>query len=156
VNWKRLWWSLSNLAYPAFGLMVGEPVFLALMTGLGIASAIYHWNFQRNADWDVGMIYVILLFLIGVGWGLPPIVAALPALPAGWALRKKVTALNMEEKVAILIGPMIVFGFLTGAALLHAVVILAVALAVRQWVDHGAWHPVSAAGLALVAQALLK
>lgn len=155
-NWKRLWWALSNLAYPIAGLWVGEPIFFALMLGLGIASAIYHWNHQRNADWDVGMIFVILFFFIGLGWLLPPLIAALLALPAAWVLRMKLPYLLMEYKVIILIVPMLTFGFLSGANLLAAVAALVAALTIRQWVDHGAWHPISALGLALVAQALLN
>lgn len=155
MNWKRLWWALSNLAYPAAGLWVGEPVFFALMLGMGIASGIYHWNLQRNADWDVGMIYAILFFFIGLGWGLPPLVAILPALPAAWAFRMKMPYLTMEFKVMILMCPMLTFGFLSGVPFFFAVVVLFAALLIRQYVDHGAWHPVSAMGLALVARALL-
>ena len=152
---RRYWTALSNLAYPLAAIAVGEAVFFLLMLGLGIASAIYHWNHERNADWDVGMIFVILLFLIGSAWGVSPLAAVLPSLAGGYALRMHVPYMNMELKIGVLIGPLFIFGFLTGASLLASVGVLAGALAIRQWVNHGAWHLASALGLALVAQALL-
>ncbi len=144
----------SNLAYPIAGAVVGEPVFFLLMWALGIASAVFHANNEQDADWDVGMIYVILLYLMGMSWGAPPWLAIAPSILGGYVLRKHVPYMNMELKIGVLIGPLLIFGFLTGASLLAPVGVLAGALATRQWVNHGLWHLTSAVGLALVAQAL--
>ena len=145
----------SNVAYPLAALLTGEPVFIFLMLALGVASAIYHYNDERNADWDVGMIYVILLFLIGLAWGVSPLVALMPATVGGQVLRMHVPYMDMELKIGVLIGPLVIFGFLTGAMLFEAVAVLAVSLAIRHWVSHGLWHLTSAIGLTLVALALL-
>lgn len=154
---KRLWITLTNLAYPiAAHLIVGAPIFTLLMLALGVASAYWHYGRTRTgADWDVGMMYVILLFLIGSAFGLPPMVTVLPAMPGGWALRMRVPG-RMETKVGLLTAPLLILGFLLGANLLAATVVLLVALGVRKWADHGLWHPVSAVGLSLVALALLR
>ena len=156
MNLSPKWFTVgSNLAYPLAGLAVGEPVFILLMWTLGIASMVYHANNEQDADWDVGMIYVILLFLIGAAWGVPPWLAIAPSIVGGYVLRKHVPYMNMELKIGVLIGPLFIFGFLTGASLLAPVGVLAGAIAIRQWVSHGAWHLASALGLALVAHALL-
>lgn len=153
---KLLWITLTNLAYPiAAHFIVGDFLFTSLMLALGAASAYWHFFRTRDgADWDVGMMYVILLFLIGMAFGLPPMVTVLPALPGGWAIRKKVKG-RMETKIGLLTGPLLIFGFLLGAPLIPATVVLLIALGVRKWIDHGLWHPVSAVGLSLVAAALL-
>lgn len=153
---KRLWITLSNLAYPVAALLIsGEPVFVMLMTALGAGSAFWHYNRTRlGANLDVGMIFVILLFLTGIGWGVAPLVAVLPAIAGGVVLRLYVPYLKMEEKVIILMVPILVFGVLSGASLFFATVVLLVALIIRNGIDHGLWHPVSAAGLSLLAVAL--
>ncbi len=152
---KRLWLTFSNLAYPVAGIWNGEPVFMAMMLILGAASAYYHAGGTHGNHVDVAAVYATLFFLIAVLWGVPLILIPVPAFAAGLLLRMRTLDIPMEAKVAALVAPLLVFGFLSGAPLLTATVTLVVALATRQWVDHGVWHVLSAGGLALVAHALL-
>ncbi len=152
---KQLWWVASNAAYPIAGLWLGEPLFALMLLILGGASAYYHAGGQHGNHVDVAAVYAVLFFLIGVLWGVPLILLPVPAFAAGLLLRLRTLGVPMEAKVAALVGPLLCFGFLSGAPLLTATVTLLVALAARQWVDHGLWHLLSAGGLALVAHALL-
>jgi len=155
---KQLWETVSNLAYPVMGLWTGEPVFMVLMLGLGLASAYYHAGGKLGNHWDVGAIYAVILFLILAVWSLPLLAAPAIAVPAAWALRMKQIDVPMETKLGGLMAVLLGFGAATAVVLsttsaLYAFGlssgVLLVALAVRRWVDHGAWHLLSAYGLAL-------
>lgn len=149
---------VSNVSYPLAALLiVQEPVFTLLMLALGSASAFWHFARTRfGADLDVGMMFVILLFLAGTLVGLPPMLSVLPAVPGAYALRKKLPKLRMEIKVGALTAPLLIGGFLLGGSnLVVTTVVLLVALAVRKYVDHALWHPLSAIGLSLLAGALM-
>ncbi len=128
---------------------------MAMMLILGAVSAYYHAGGKKGNHADVAGVYAILFFLNGALWGVPLILLPVPAFVAGLVLRTQTLDIPMEYKIAALSLPMILFGFLTGLPMLPATVVLLVALAVRQWVDHGSWHPLSAAGLALLAWAII-
>lgn len=147
---RQMWWVGSNLAYPIAGLWTGDAIAAVMLTALGIASAIDHWRDDRPYHLDVAAIYAVLFYLIALHWGVPPIYIPVPAFAAGWFLRMRTLDVPMEYKVATLAGLLLVFGLLTGASLGYAAGVLVVALAIRQWVDHGLWHLVTAFGLALV------
>lgn len=153
---RQLWWSWSNLAYPMAGLWNGEPTFMLMMLLLGGASAYYHAGGKHGNHIDVAAVYAILFYLIGVHWGVPLILLPAPAIVAGIALRMRTLDIPMEAKVAALLAPLLIFGFLAGSGLVLSTIVLVVALAARQWVDHGLWHLISATGLALCAHALLQ
>ena len=155
---RTLWETVSNLAYPVAGLWTGEPVFAALMTGLGLASAYYHAGGRKGNHWDVGAIYAVLLFLILAVWHLPLIFIPLGAVPAAWWLRMKQLDVPMETKIGVLMATLLGFGAAsalvlstTSALLVFGLAsgVLLVALVVRRWIDHGLWHLLSAYGLAL-------
>ena len=156
---KQLWETFTNLAYPVAGLWTGEPVFMVMMLGLGIASAYYHAGGKLGNHWDVGAIYAVLLFLIVAVWHLSPLIAIpVGVIPAAFWLRVKQINIPMEPKIGALSGLLIVFGFLSGVLYAAPTILMAfglctgvlvVALAVRRWVDHGTWHILSAYGLAL-------
>ena len=155
---EQLWETVSNLAYPAAGLWTGEPVFMVLMLGLGLASAYYHAGGSKGNHWDVGAIYAVLLFLILAVWHLPLIFIPLGAVPAAWWLRIKRINTPMEAKIGGLAAILLLAGFASGALFASPTIlgafglatgVLVVALAVRRWVDHGLWHLLSAYGLAL-------
>ena len=147
---RQMWWVGSNLAYPIAGLWTGDAIAAVMLTALGIASAIDHWRDDRPYHLDVAAIYAVLFYLIALHWGVPPIYIPVPAFAAGWLLRMRTLDVRMEVKVGAITVMILVFGFLSGASLLYALGVLVVALAARQWVDHGLWHLLSAYGLALV------
>lgn len=167
---QLLWETVSNLAYPLAGLWTGEPVFFAMMLGLGLSSAYYHANGGKQgtrtsakarlgANWDVGAIYAVLLFLALAIFGLPLIFIPAGVIPAAFWLRMKQMDVPMETKIGGLMAVILGFGFSSGIVLsatsalatfgLSSAVLLA-ALAIRKWFNHGLWHVVSACGLALV------
>ena len=155
---EQLWETVSNLAYPVAGLWTGEPVFMVMMLGLGLASAYYHAGGTKGNHWDVGAIYAVLLFLILAVWHLPLIFIPIGAVPAAWWLRIKRINTPMEPKIAALAAILLITGATTAMVLSTtsalatfglATGVLVVALAVRRWVDHGLWHILSAYGLAL-------
>jgi hypothetical protein len=125
-----------------------------MMFILGTASAYYHAGGKHGNHLDVGAVYATLFLIIGVYWGIPPIYVLPGALAAGVGLRKFTLDIPMEHKVAALAGLILLFGFFSGAPLAVPAAILALALAIRQWVDHGLWHVVSAFGLALTYHAI--
>ncbi len=151
-----MWWVASNAAYPMAGIWLEEPIFASMMLILGSTSAYYHAGGRHGNHLDVAAIYAILFYLIGSLWGVPLILLPVPTLVAGSILRMRTLDIPMETKIAVLALPLLVFGLLTGAPLLPALGVLTVALAARQWVDHGLWHVLSAGGLALAAHALLQ
>ena len=153
---RRLWETFTNLAYPAAGLWAGGPVFMLMMLILGLASGYYHAGGKNGNHADVAAVYAVLLFIVGAMWGISPLVVLPGALAGGTALRKYTLDIPMEHKVGAIMFLILSFGFLTGAPLLLPTAVLAVALAIRQWVDHGLWHVLSAGGLALLAHALLQ
>lgn len=151
---RVLWEVASNAAYPIAGLWNGEPHFMAVMLVMGLASAWYHAGGKYGAHLDVSMVYAVIFFIIALLWGAPLIVIPLSSIGLGAALRMSTLDVRMEYKVVTCAALMFIFGFLTGAPLLPALGVLAAALAVRMWFDHGLWHVLSAGGLALAAHAI--
>jgi len=158
---RVLWESVSNLAYPVAGLWTGEPVFMVMMLGLGVASAYYHLGGRKGNHWDVGAIYAVLFFMALAMWltNVPLLAFPAAAIPAAFWLRMKQMDVPMEHKIGgimlVILGFGISSGLLFGAsdALLAFGIssgTLVVALALRRWVDHGVWHVLSAYGLAML------
>ncbi len=151
---RTLWEVASNAAYPVAGLWNGEPHFMAVMLVMGLASAWYHAGGKHGAHLDVSMVYAVIFYIVGLLWGLPLIFIPWGAIGAGGILRRFTLDIPMEYKVGVCAGLLFIFGFLSGAPLLPALGVMAAALAVRQWFDHGLWHVLSAGGLALAAHAI--
>ena len=151
---RKLWLTGSNLAYPVAGLWSEDAHFATLMVIMGLASGYMHAGGKHGNHVDVAAVYACLFFIIGIMWGLPPIYVLPGALAAGTGLRRFTLDIPMEHKVIVIAGLMLLFGFLSGAPLLVPTLVFAGALAVRQWVDHGAWHILSAWGLSLTHHAL--
>ena len=138
------------------GLWLGEPITMLVLLVVGVASAFYHAGGRYGNHVDVAAVYGVLFYLIGLHWGVPPIYLPVPAFVAGLTLRMKTLDVRMEIKIVALAAPLLLVGLLTGASLALGAAVLVVALAARQWVDHGLWHVLSAGGLALVAHSLLS
>jgi len=151
---ERIWLTGSNLAYPVAGLWSEDPFFAGMMLVLGLSSAFYHAGGKHGNHIDVAAVYAVVFFIIGVLWGIPPVFIVPGALAGGAVLRKFTLDIPMEHKVGAITILLLLFGFLSGAPLVLPAAVLAVALAIRQWVDHGAWHILSAYGLALAHRAL--
>ena len=151
---RKMWEVASNAAYPIAGLWSEDAIFATIMLILGLASGYYHAGGKHGNHLDGAAVYAVIFFIIGVMWGLPPIYVLPGALAAGTGLRRFTLDIPMEHKVAAIAVLMLTFGFLSGAPLLFPIGILGLALIIRQWVDHGAWHILSAYGLALTHHAL--
>jgi len=162
------WEVLTSLAYPAVGLLSGDPLWAGMMTGLGLTSAYYHAGGRNGNSWDVGMIYAVLLYLGLLVFGFPLIFAPITAVPLGWRLRvsRKLQHMKMEHKVAFLGIPPLLFGFCSGISVVSlypaplmslswATLALVAALGIRKWVNHGLWHVTSAFGLAMTHSAYI-
>ena len=150
----QLWWVGSNIAYLLAGLWTESPAFAAMMFVLATASAYYHADGKHGNHMDVAAVYAVIFFIVGILWGIPPVFVLPGAVLSGIGLRRFTLDIPMEQKVGALFILLMIFGFLSGAALLLPMAVLVVALAVRQWVDHGLWHVLSAAGLALTYHAI--
>lgn len=127
---------------------------MLVMLILGLCSAWYHAGGRWGAHLDVAMVYAVIFFIIALLWGAPLFVIPLTSIGFGAALRMSTLDVPMEYKVGVCAALLFIFGFLTGAPLLPSLAVFAAALAVRQWLDHGLWHVLSAGGLALAAHAI--
>lgn len=146
----------TNLAYVFAGWMTGDPWFAALMTGLGICSALYHGT---STSWagklDVTAIYVTFPFLM-LSVAYPTWVALAVAVPVG-VVAGQVFYRNLTVPVGTgfaLTLAVLVFSepswLLAAGTALFGLGYIAWNLDKRGRIlgvsGHGAWHQLTAAG----------